>query len=90
MITLKQEEQVIVVIKNGEKHLRMWDFITDNSEGVLTNDGKLVWNEKHRERRLVVYGDEVCRECRILPLCHGHCSQMKIEHQGKAGTCRFG
>lgn len=86
-----ERENHVVVNFNGDLFkCTARDFITDNSEGVLTNDGKLVWNEKHRERRLVVYGDEVCRECRILPLCHGHCSQMKIEHQGKAGTCRFG
>lgn len=55
------------------------DFTSKNREGVLSSDGKLQWNEKNKKRMSIRYGNDYCRKCRIYPICHGGCTQMKLE-----------
>lgn len=55
------------------------DFTASNSEGILSSDGTMVWNEKYAKRMQHRYGNELCRKCRIFPLCHGGCSQHKLD-----------
>lgn len=55
------------------------DFTEANKEGVLMKDGILDWNEKYHKRMAIKYGNSFCRKCRIYPLCHGGCSQYKID-----------
>ena len=55
------------------------DFNEENREGTLSNNGIIVWNEKHELRRKIVYGGDECKECSIYPLCHGGCSQHKLD-----------
>lgn len=57
------------------------DFTETNKEGVLTDEGHLAWNERFAERKSLRYGNEACQVCRIFPLCHGSCSQLKIENK---------
>lgn len=55
------------------------DFNSDIREGVLSKEGKLMWNDRKNYRRSIVYGNTKCRSCNIYPLCHGGCSQLKID-----------
>lgn len=86
-----ERENHVVVNFNGDLFkCTARDFVKENREGVLTDDGKMVWNDKHKERILVMYGNGVCQKCRIFPLCHGFCSQQKLEKNGDAERCQYG
>lgn len=55
------------------------DFTPDRRDGTLTPEGEIQWNEQHAKRMAIRFGSETCRKCRIYPICHGGCSQMKLE-----------
>lgn len=55
------------------------DFKTEIREGVLHPDGILEWNERFYQRMSVKYANTDCRNCSILPICNGGCSQSKLE-----------
>ena len=55
------------------------DFDDEHSEGRLQPDGSIVWNERHQKRIEVRYCNSTCHACLIFPLCHGGCSQNKLE-----------
>lgn len=65
------------------------DFISSNKEGILNANGELVWNERFEKRNLIKFGNKTCRLCKIYPLCHGGCSQMKME-KNESANCIFG
>lgn len=52
----------------------------ENAEGQLMSDGNIVWNENYYKRMRVKYGNKACRLCKIFPVCHGGCSQVKLEN----------
>lgn len=58
------------------------DFSEEHVEGVLSSDGKITWYSLH-EKRLQVspLNIKACRDCSILPICIGGCSQKLIESQ---------
>jgi uncharacterized protein len=64
------------------------DFLTADREGVLLKDGTLEMNEKFQKRMDVVYANKSCKECSILPLCNGYCSQRKLESPLEKGCYR--
>lgn len=64
------------------------EFNDENKEGKLTETGLLEWNEKRTLRMALKYGNATCQSCRIYPLCHGNCSQFKLENQEKMGCIR--
>lgn len=64
------------------------DFTPDNREGQLEVDGALTWNDKRTLRDRIKYGNETCRACRLFPLCHGGCSQFKLDSIGRPGCIR--
>lgn len=53
------------------------DFAPKSKEGTLAADGTLRWNERLRKRMSIRHGSDTCLQCRIYPICHGGCSQMK-------------
>lgn len=55
------------------------DFKTEIREGLLHSDGILEWNERFYQRMSVKYANTDCRNCSILPICNGGCSQNKLE-----------
>lgn len=55
------------------------DFKKEEREGILNEDGTLSWNEKRELREKLKFGNNACLKCRIYPLCHGGCSQYKID-----------
>lgn len=59
------------------------DFTTDKKEGVLNEDGEIMWNGKYQERLDSKFKNPPCLKCSILPLCNGGCSQVAIENAGK-------
>lgn len=64
------------------------EFDSEKREGRLLPEGKLELNERYRERMDVKYANTACRECEILPLCNGRCSQGKIESPNLT-SCRM-
>lgn len=56
------------------------NFSEEYVEGILTSDGEISWNSLHKKRLQVSPLDiKACRECPILPICIGGCSQQIIE-----------
>lgn len=55
------------------------EFNQKNCEGRLMEDGNIEWNSRYEQRRQVRYCNETCRSCILLALCHGGCSQNKLE-----------
>ena len=83
------KENHVVVNYNGDLFsCTARDFATEDSEGVLTEDGSLKWNDKRSLRLSVRYGNQYCRSCSIFPLCHGGCSQNKLEYNETSGCMR--
>lgn len=64
------------------------DFTPENSEGKLLPDGTLAWDERRERRMALKYGNATCRACRIYPLCHGGCTQMKLEYKAPVGCLK--
>lgn len=59
------------------------DFSDQNSEGVVTEQGEIIWNQKFHDRMSIKLKNKPCHTCGILPLCNGGCSQLAIEAAGK-------
>ncbi|WP_367867299.1 radical SAM protein [Pedobacter sp. WC2423] len=74
----------MVVNYNGDVYkCNARNFNQANKEGVLTEDGEVVWNEQHNKRLIPKLTNKPCLECSILPICGGGCSQMIVENIGK-------
>ncbi|WP_205510384.1 radical SAM/SPASM domain-containing protein [Longitalea arenae] len=58
------------------------DFTTQNSEGLLADNGTINWNEKLEKRLNSKFKNKPCLECAILPICGGGCTQQAVEHEG--------
>lgn len=55
------------------------DFIPKNREGLLSEDGDVLWNVRFEKRMAVKYSNSACLKCKVLPICNGGCSQSKLE-----------
>lgn len=66
------------------------DFAPKSKEGTLAADGTLRWNERLRKRMSIRHGSDTCLQCRIYPICHGGCSQMKLEAPDCISSCPKG
>lgn len=66
------------------------DFAPKSKEGTLAADGTLRWNERLRKRMSIRHGSDTCLQCRIYPICHGGCSQMKLEAPDDISSCPKG
>lgn len=66
------------------------DFAPKSKEGTLAADGTLRWNERLRKRMSIRHGSDTCLQCRIYPICHGGCSQMKLEAPDGISSCPKG
>lgn len=53
------------------------DFTEENKEGILTDEGKIVWDKKRLTQRLskATFENKKCMDCPFLPVCFGRCSQ---------------
>lgn len=66
------------------------EFTPQNREGVICEDGSIAWEDRHADRRRFAYGGGTCRKCRVFPLCHGGCSQCKLESGTRGDACLRG
>lgn len=57
------------------------DFSSDNSEGILTDDGQIQWNKKRDIRLNSRFKNQPCLDCNILPVCRGGCTQISIDNE---------
>lgn len=64
------------------------EFLPELSEGFLGANGELEYNERYERRCLLRYGKAYCRACRVYPICHGGCTQTKIERGDVEGCLR--
>ncbi|MEC5395251.1 radical SAM/SPASM domain-containing protein [Bergeyella sp. RCAD1439] len=65
------------------------DFKKEDKEGILSDSGEIVWNEKLTKRLYETrFKNKPCLECKILPLCNGGCSQHRIENENN-DYCMF-
>lgn len=56
------------------------NFSEEHIEGILTSDGRISWNALHKKRlQASPLNIKACKECSILPICVGGCSQRLIE-----------
>ena len=84
------KENCIVINYNGELFkCTARDFKSKNAEGVLNGDGGVVWNDSYYKRMDIKYGSSFCHGCIIFPICHGGCSQDKIESQNPSACIRY-
>lgn len=66
------------------------EFNIERSEGTLSSSAELLWNEKKELRRTLRYGNKTCQACSIYPLCHGRCTQMKLDTGNNTGCiCQY-
>lgn len=80
-------ENCIVVNYNGDLYkCTARDFKPTSREGQLSTDGTLLWNELYAKRMLLKYSNNTCLECSIFPICHGGCTQDKLENE-KSNSC---
>ncbi|TDS14859.1 radical SAM/SPASM domain-containing protein [Sphingobacterium paludis] len=59
------------------------DFNETSREGILNDEGNIIWNEKFHSRMDIKLRNKPCHSCGILPLCNGGCSQVAIEANGE-------
>ncbi len=59
------------------------EFNKKNREGVLKENGKIIWNSNNSIRMKTKLTNKLCLECSIFPLCGGGCSQHAYENYGK-------
>lgn len=57
------------------------EFTPSAREGVLTHNGDLEWNSRFTNRMGVKYKSTICRECALMPICNGGCTQKKLERK---------
>lgn len=54
------------------------EFIQQNREGVLKDDGYIEYNEKYYQRMGSRFSNPECLECKIFPICN-ICTQTRLE-----------
>ncbi len=66
------------------------NFSDNQIEGYLEANGRIKWLPLHYQRaEATPLNNASCRECKILPICIGGCSQKIIEHDNK-DSCILG
>lgn len=72
----------IVISYNGDVYKCSGrDFTDAMAEGKLQADGSVEWEEDKFKKRLAIktYDNDMCRDCKLLPLCWGPCCQKQLE-----------
>ena len=65
------------------------DFVTDSREGILSPEGELQVNDTYRKRTARKFTNEVCRACKVYPLCFGGCSQKQMSRFADACVMHY-
>ncbi len=54
----------------------MMNFEEEREEGVLQDDGDILWNPSFAHRIVhATFENELCKPCAFLPVCYGPCSK---------------
>ncbi len=53
------------------------NFDDKHSEGILEDDGNIVWNKMDVVNKILYIPSKECSECSIYPACYGPCSKSK-------------
>ncbi len=70
----------VVVNYNGDVYkCTAQDFISEDREGVLNENGTITYNERYHSRVISRFSAPICQDCSILPICT-ICSQKKKNH----------
>lgn len=70
----------IVVNYNGDVYkCTARKFDREKREGVLSPDGEIIYQNSYNRRMSIKFANKACRECVIMPICNGRCSQNKLE-----------
>lgn len=84
------KENQIVINYNGDLYkCTARDFTSESKEGILSNEGELIWNETYYKRMSLKSGNDTCKQCILFPICHGGCTQEKLE-TNQINGCRKG
>ena len=64
------------------------DFSPNHQDGTLNADGNITWDDVKLAERLEIHthDNDMCRDCKFLPLCWGPCSQKQMESKDKNFT----
>lgn len=62
------------------------EFIEENREGRLLNDGKVEYNERYQKRMDMRFSNPECLECYAFPICKV-CTQKRLENDGDRCVC---
>ncbi len=82
-------ENQVTINYNGDLYkCTAREFDGNMKEGVLEANGKLSFNDRYHQRMEHKYDNIACRNCEILPLCNGRCSQGKLENPNSV-SCRM-
>lgn len=59
------------------------EFTPELAEGMIDADGAITYNNRYMRRLSLRFGNGMCRRCKIYPICHGGCTQDKLENDGQ-------
>ena len=62
------------------------DFQEENREGILNEEGDIIWNEINQRRKRYKLTNIPCFSCSIHPICGGGCTQYGLENH-KVNYC---
>lgn len=80
-------ENKVIINYNGDVYkCTARDFLSENREGVLREDGQIMFNDLFRKRMSVKHTNTFCQSCFIFPICMGTCSQYSLENNNE-GHC---
>lgn len=82
----------VVINYNGDLYkCTARDFTKKNRVGYLSEEGNLVWENNHLNKRMnVKFNNKPCLECRLLPLCNGGCTQRALDNiNNSQGYCIY-
>lgn len=57
------------------------NFTDEMQEGILQTEGTIAWDTEKWEKRMAIcsFDNELCRGCKLLPLCWAPCNQKLLE-----------
>lgn len=80
-----RNNHVVINYDGNIFHCTARDFTPETSEGILNSDGSISFNEKTDLRSSLKWGNVTCRGCKAYPICHGGCSQYKLDSRHISG-----
>ena len=73
------------LIKGFLPKIKNWGICDSFSMGIKILEAM---KDKFSQTVAVQAGNATCRACRIYPLCHGGCTQMKLEYKAPVGCLK--